>query len=51
MKKTSSLIFISALFLSIAANGQNWSEKNNGSVSIVTNKGGQTLGYSGSVRC
>jgi len=47
MKRTSSLIFISSLFLSIAGNGQNWSEKNNGSVSIVTNKGGQTLGYSG----
>ncbi len=46
MKKTISLIFISALFLCIAANGQNWSEKYNGSVSIVTNKGGQILGYS-----
>lgn len=46
MKKAFSFIFISALFLSFIANAQNWSEKNNGSISIVTNKGGQTLGYS-----
>jgi beta-glucosidase len=41
-------IIISAVITSVTLPGfaQNWSEQTNGNISIVTNKGGQTLGYS-----
>ena len=42
-------IILSALVTTITIPGfaqKNWSEQTNGNVSIVTNKGGQTLGYS-----
>jgi len=45
MKKITSFIFVSALLIT-TLHAQNWSEKTNGAISIVTNKGGQTLGYS-----
>jgi len=45
MKKITSFIFVFALLIT-TLHAQNWSEKTNGTVSIVTNKGGQTLGYS-----
>jgi beta-glucosidase len=45
MKKITSFIFVSALLIT-TLHAQNWSEKTNGTVSIVTNKDGQTLGYS-----
>ena len=38
-------LFLFAL-LSTTVYAQNWSEKKNGTISIVTNKGGQALGYS-----
>ncbi len=46
MKKITSFIFISASLITTTTYAQNWSEKTNGTVSIVTNKGGQALGYS-----
>jgi beta-glucosidase len=46
MKKYSSLIFISASLMTTTLYAQNWNEKTNGTISTVTNKGGQTLGYS-----
>ena len=46
MKKYSSLIFLSASLMTTTLNAQNWNEKTNGTISTVTNKGGQTLGYS-----
>ena len=46
MKKFSSLIFISASLMTTRLQAQNWNEKTNGTISTVTNKGGQTLGYS-----
>jgi beta-glucosidase len=46
MKKYSSLIFISASLMTTTIHAQNWNEKTKGTVSMVTNKGGQTLGYS-----
>src|SRR4029079_7235278 len=46
MKKITSFIFVSASLMTTTLYAQNWSEKTNGTVSIVTNKGGQTLGYS-----
>jgi beta-glucosidase len=46
MKKYSSLIFISVSLMTTTIHAQNWNEKTNGSVATVTNKGGQTLGYS-----
>jgi beta-glucosidase len=46
MKKYSSIIFISVLLSSSTIHAQNWNEKTNGTISIVTTKGGQTLGYS-----
>ncbi|MGZ8515879.1 MAG: glycoside hydrolase family 3 N-terminal domain-containing protein [Chitinophagaceae bacterium] len=48
MNKIFSFALISSLFISAAADAQNWTEKVNGNISIVTNKGGQTLGYSAS---
>ncbi|HEX3165629.1 MAG TPA: glycoside hydrolase family 3 N-terminal domain-containing protein [Chitinophagaceae bacterium] len=45
MKKITSFIFVFALLIT-TLHAQNWSEKTNGTVSIVTNKDGQTLGYS-----
>jgi len=46
MKKYYSLIFISVSLMTTTIHAQNWNEKTNGSISTVTNKGGQTLGYS-----
>jgi beta-glucosidase len=46
MKKYFSFIFLSASLLTTSLNAQNWNEKTNGTISTVTNKGGQTLGYS-----
>jgi len=46
MKKITSFIFASASLVTTTLYAQNWSEKINGTISIVTNKGGQTLGYS-----
>src|SRR6186713_2170654 len=46
MKKYSSLIFISASLMTTMLHAQNWNEKTNGTISTVSNKGGQTLGYS-----
>ena len=46
MKKITSFIFISASLMTTTLYAQNWSEKTKGTVSTVTNKGGQTLGYS-----
>ena len=46
MKKITSYIFVSASLMTTTLHAQNWSEKTNGTVSIVTNKGGQALGYS-----
>lgn len=46
MKNFSFIIFTPVLLLSSTVFGQNWTEKTNGTISTVTNKGGQTLGYS-----
>ena len=46
MKKYSSLIFISVSLVTTTIHAQNWNEKTNGTISTVTNKGGQTLRYS-----
>lgn len=46
MKKFSRIIFIPVLLLSSTVHAQNRTEKTNGTISTVTNKGGQTLGYS-----
>lgn len=46
MKKISSVIFIPVLLLSLKIHAQNWTEKISGTISTVTNKSGQTLGYS-----
>jgi beta-glucosidase len=46
MKKIVSFIIIFALLLITTLHAQNWSEKTNGTISTVTNKGGQALGYS-----
>jgi beta-glucosidase len=46
MKKNIILIIAVVYMLSNHANAQKWTETKSGSVSIVTNKGGQTLGYS-----
>jgi beta-glucosidase len=46
MKKITSYIFVSASLITTTLHAQNWSEKTNGTISIVTNKDGQTLGYS-----
>jgi len=46
MTKYSSLIFISVSLVTTTIHAQNWNEKTNGTISTVTNKGGQTLGYS-----
>jgi beta-glucosidase len=46
MKNFSPFIFITALLLSSTVHAQNWTEKITGTISSVTNKGGQTLGYS-----
>jgi len=46
MKKITSFIFVSASLMTTTLHAQNWSEKTNGTVSIVTNKSGQILGYS-----
>ena len=48
MKNKASIFFVLSLLLITTANAQNWSEKVNGNISIVTNKAGQTLGYSAS---
>jgi beta-glucosidase len=39
------LIFFASL-MTTGIHAQNWNEKTNGTISTVTNKGGQTLGYS-----
>ena len=46
MKNNIILIVAAVLVFSIHANGQKWTETKSGNVSIVTNKGGQALGYS-----
>ena len=46
MKNNIILIVAAVLVFSIHADGQKWTETKSGNVSIVTNKGGQTLGYS-----
>ncbi|TMI92671.1 MAG: hypothetical protein E6H08_11695, partial [Bacteroidetes bacterium] len=46
MKKITSFIYVSASLMTTTLYAQNWSEKTNGTISIVTNKSGQTLGYS-----
>jgi beta-glucosidase len=46
MKKYSFLLSFSASLMTTILYAQNWNEKINGTISTVTNKGGQTLGYS-----
>ena len=46
MKKYSFLLSFSASLMTTMLYAQNWNEKINGTISTVTNKGGQTLGYS-----
>lgn len=46
MNKLSACIFIFYVLQSTQLCAQNWSQKVKGSIAIVTNKGGQTLGYS-----
>ncbi|HET6767756.1 MAG TPA: glycoside hydrolase family 3 N-terminal domain-containing protein, partial [Chitinophagaceae bacterium] len=46
MKNFSCIISAAVLVLSTTVHAQNWSEKINGTISTVTNKGGRTLGYS-----
>ncbi|HMG90418.1 MAG TPA: glycoside hydrolase family 3 N-terminal domain-containing protein [Chryseolinea sp.] len=46
MKKNIILIIAVVAMLSNHANAQKWTETKSGNVSIVANKGGQTLGYS-----
>src|SRR5688572_27448696 len=46
MKKNIILIIALVSILSNHANAQKWTETKSGNVSIVANKGGQTLGYS-----
>ncbi len=46
MKKFTSFVFLCSLAQAIYVHAQNWSEKTNGTITVVTNKGGQTLGYS-----
>ena len=46
MKNNIILIVAAVSVFSIQANGQKWTETKSGNVSIVTNKGGQALGYS-----
>ena len=46
MKKYSFLLCFSASLMTTMLYAQNWNEKINGTISTVTNKGGQTLGYS-----
>lgn len=46
MKKTAIPVIIFFLCSILTAQAQNWSEETNGNVKIVTNKNGQTLGYS-----
>jgi beta-glucosidase len=46
MKKIVSSIIFFDLLLITTLHAQNWSEKTNGTISTVTNKGGQALGYS-----
>ena len=48
MKNNIILIVAAVSVFSIHANGQKWTETKSGNVSIVTNKGGQALGYSAS---
>ncbi len=48
MKKYLVFSFFSISISSVALHAQKWSEKKGEIFSIVTNKGGQTLGYSGS---
>jgi len=40
------VLFVCACVLLIAACNSKWSETQNGGIRIVTNEGGQTLGYS-----
>ena len=47
MKKNTSLLINFTILLSATVTAQqNWTEKTNGTISIVTNKSGKTLGYS-----
>jgi beta-glucosidase len=46
MKKVISFICIFVSFLTTTVYAQNWSEKTKGTISIVSNQGGQALGYS-----
>jgi len=47
MKYPGSFIFLPAfLLISITVVGQKWTEKKSGTISLITNRGGQTLGYS-----
>ncbi len=43
--KISSYLFVASIFALSLSSCKNWSESGNGSLRIVTNKGGQTLGY------
>ena len=46
MRKITTAIVAISLLQTASVNAQNFSEKTNGNISIVTNKNGQTLGYS-----
>src|SRR5674536_114455 len=43
--KISSYLFVASIFALSLSSCKNWSESGTGSLRIVTNKGGQTLGY------
>ena len=46
MRKIITCIVSLSLLHTANLHAQNWTEKSNGTISLVTNKGGQTLGYS-----